>query len=392
MQDTKTSVFDNSLIWFGAAISLAEILTGTYFAELGVSKALLAIVLGHTIGFVLLFLAALIGVKTKKGSMESSAFSFGLYGSKFFALLNVIQLLGWTSIMIYQGGLAASSVVPLKSYLWIIVIAAFIILWIVLGLEKIHLINKFVMAALFILCAILAIKIFGSGSVSSVESTGLTFGAALELSIAMPLSWLPLIADYTSKAESGFASSLASSAIYSIASACMYILGMFAVLCSGAFDLSEILGLMGFGVGALLIVIASTVTTTFLDAYSGGISASAISSSINPKLSASIITIIGAIAAIALVPDDFTEFLYFIGSVFAPMIAILISEFFILKNTDNNKKFSVKNTCIWFVGFLIYRLLIGLNSPIGASIPAIVIVIAISVMVHLVYKKVSHSN
>ncbi len=51
----STSVFENGLIWFGAAVSMAEILTGTYFASLGFFKGLFAIILGHIIGCILLF-------------------------------------------------------------------------------------------------------------------------------------------------------------------------------------------------------------------------------------------------------------------------------------------------------------------------------------------------
>ena len=54
MNGKKTSVFENGLIWFGAGVSLAEILTGTYFAPLGFGKGLLAILLGHVIGCVML--------------------------------------------------------------------------------------------------------------------------------------------------------------------------------------------------------------------------------------------------------------------------------------------------------------------------------------------------
>ena len=50
MAEKRTSVFENGLIWFGAAVSIAEILTGTYFAPLGFSKGLLAIIVGHVIG------------------------------------------------------------------------------------------------------------------------------------------------------------------------------------------------------------------------------------------------------------------------------------------------------------------------------------------------------
>ena len=50
MSEKRTSVFSNGLIWFGAGVSLAEILTGTYFAPLGFGRAMAAILLGHLIG------------------------------------------------------------------------------------------------------------------------------------------------------------------------------------------------------------------------------------------------------------------------------------------------------------------------------------------------------
>ncbi|MCD7869237.1 MAG: putative hydroxymethylpyrimidine transporter CytX, partial [Enterocloster clostridioformis] len=46
MKEKGTSVSANSLIWFGAGVSIAEILTGTYLAPLGFGKGLAAIVLG----------------------------------------------------------------------------------------------------------------------------------------------------------------------------------------------------------------------------------------------------------------------------------------------------------------------------------------------------------
>ena len=65
----KTSVLQNGLIWFGAGVSIAEILTGTYFAPLGFGKGLAAILLGHLIGCTLLYLAGLIGGKTGLSAM-----------------------------------------------------------------------------------------------------------------------------------------------------------------------------------------------------------------------------------------------------------------------------------------------------------------------------------
>ncbi len=53
MEQKKTSTLSNGLIWFGAGVSIAEILTGTYFGELGFKKGILAIFIGHIIGCVL---------------------------------------------------------------------------------------------------------------------------------------------------------------------------------------------------------------------------------------------------------------------------------------------------------------------------------------------------
>ena len=66
----KTSTFQNGLIWFGAGVSIAEILTGTYFAPLGMGKGILAIVVGHVIGCALFFFAGLIGGRTGLSANE----------------------------------------------------------------------------------------------------------------------------------------------------------------------------------------------------------------------------------------------------------------------------------------------------------------------------------
>ena len=110
MKEKRTSIFENGLIWFGAGVSLAEILTGTAFAPLGFQKGILAIIIGHIIGCTMLFLAGVIGGKTRRSAMETVKMSFGQNGGVFFSFLNVFQLVGWTAIMIYDGALAADGV------------------------------------------------------------------------------------------------------------------------------------------------------------------------------------------------------------------------------------------------------------------------------------------
>ena len=106
----KTSVFANSLIWFGAAVSIAEMLTGTFIAPLGFGRGIAAILVGHLIGCALMYLAGLIGANTEKSAMETVKRSFGQKGAVLFALLNVLQLVGWTAIMVKSGAAAAVTV------------------------------------------------------------------------------------------------------------------------------------------------------------------------------------------------------------------------------------------------------------------------------------------
>ena len=121
MAEKRTSIFDNALIWFGAGVSLAEILTGTFLAPLGFSRGLLSIIVGHVIGCFLLFLAGYMGGKKRMSAMETVTLSFGGKGAFLFAILNVLQLVGWTAIMIYDGALAANGALACGKWVWALV-------------------------------------------------------------------------------------------------------------------------------------------------------------------------------------------------------------------------------------------------------------------------------
>ena len=147
----------------------------------------------------------------------------------------------------------------------------------------------------------------------------------------MPLSWLPLISDYTRNAKKPFLATAVSSAVYFFVSSWMYIIGLGAALYTGENDIAAIMVKAGFGIAALIIIVFSTVTTTYLDAYSAGVSCESISGRINEKSAALIVCVLGVVLAIFTPITRLEEFLYFIGSVFSPMIAIQIVDYFIFK-------------------------------------------------------------
>ena len=382
VESRKTTVLENGMIWFGAGVSIAEILTGTYFASLGFQKGIIAIVTGHIIGCIMMFLAGLIGARTEKSAMETVKLSFGNQGGKLFAILNVLQLMGWTGIMIYDGGLSADGMLGISAKIWCVVIGLLVMAWIAFGVTRLDKLNFAAMALLFILTVVLCVVIFGHSSQSGVMvDDSMSFGAAVELAVAMPLSWLPVISDYTREAEKPVRATAVSVVTYGLVSCWMYVIGMGAAILTGESDIASIMVKAGLGAAGLLIIVFSTVTTTFLDAFSAGVSAESVFGGLKGKYMGIAAAVIGTVAAVIFPMDDITDFLYLIGSVFAPMIAIQITDQFILGGRQTKSDFDWPALIVWVIGFAAYRYLMGVDLPLGNTLPDMVITVIICLIV-----------
>jgi len=388
MESYKTSTLSNGLLWFGAAVSIAEIFTGTLFVPLGFAKGFFAIIAGHIIGCILLYYAGIIGAKSGKSSMESVGLSFGNKGRNFFALLNVLQLVGWTAVMIIQGSRAIgvmlnTSIGVQADLLWCVIIGAAILVWVIIGPKNLEKVNIVAVGGLFILTILLGFTVFKGGSQTNISGE-LSFGSAIELSIAMPLSWLPLISDYTKDAKHPLTAARVSVITYFAGSIFMYTIGLGAAIFTGESDIAVIMYKAGFGILGVLIILFSTVTTTYLDVYSAGVSIKTINGRLSERTMAILVCIIGTTIAIFAPFEQYENFLYLIGSVFAPMIAVLIADYFILKKDKLKESADVANFLIWFVGFAIYRVLLNMDIVIGSTIP----VMAVTVIICLVTDKI----
>lgn len=397
MEENKTSVLSNGLIWFGAGVSMSEILTGTYFAPLGIKTGLFAILIGHIIGGILLFLAGYLGAKTRNNAMETVAVSFGRKGNLPFSVLNILQLAGWLAILNYDGALAANGIFSVGAGVWCAVIGVLLLLWVLVGLKRLEKINMVAMTALFLMTLVLCFVIVTRGNFgtlfngSSVNKDVLTFGAAIELSAAMPLSWIPVISDYTSNSTKPVKATVVSTIVYCLVSCWMYLIGMSAAIGMGTSDIAQISLRAGLGVVGLLIILFSTVTTNFLAAHSAGVSGEVIGESfskhINGKYLSILVVLLGTIAAILYPMDNIEDFLYLINSVFAPMIAVMIADFFFNKKRSVTKEWDWTNLIVWLIGLSLYRVLMHVDIVIGYTLPDIVITAILCVIVHRILPK-----
>ena len=375
------------LIWFGAAVSLAEILTGTFFAPLGLELGLAAILVGHVIGGALFWLVSFVSAKTGASAMRAVARSFGRAGAGAFSLANVVQLVGWTAIMIMSGATAATLLVPqLGTVGWCAIIGVLIVAWIAIGVKRMGRIQSVAAMLLLALTFVVSSVVFGSGgsAAPAADGGGLSFGAAVELACAMPLSWLPVAGDYLREAKHPAAGAAAASIAYTVGSCWMFAIGLGCALFAGSDDIAVVLAQAGLGIVGVLVVVFSTVTTTFLDAQSAGVSAESVSKRLDARACGIAAAIVGCVLAMFAPVGDFEEFLYLIGSVFSPMATIVCVDYFVLHRDRTATAVDWRNVVLWALGFILYRISLAWDIPCGNTLPVMAAIAIAAVAVNAI--------
>ncbi len=375
--ENRTGLFTNMIIWFGVAISVSEIQAGIQIGSAAPLNSIwVPLILGHIIGGVLLYFVGLIGARLRVNAMESIKSTFGNFGSKFFATLNVLQLIAWVAVLNAQGALALMGLnIPISFALTCIILAILIAIWVYVGLKRTSKITSIIMIILTALLVILSVKLLGINGNQLIpvsNSATLTFWNIFEISIAMPISWLPVISDYTKDVENPKKATALSALAYTVASLWMYFIGI-EVVCIGTVDISQAILISGLGVQGVIILVLSTVTTNFLATNSAGESAKAIFNRLDPKIAGVIVSFLSAILAISGIMDHYISFLYLISSVFAPMASVLVVSFY-FGNGNNEAKDWYWNIFSWFVGFVVYQITAGLDSIfLGPTLIAVIV-------------------
>jgi len=230
---------------------------------------------------------------------------------------------------------------------------------------------------LFLLTIILSTIIFSNHELFTKQVVGdMSFGFGIELAVIMPLSWLPLISDYTRFAKSRRDGAWGSWLGYFFGSSWMYIIGLGAAIIASDADPAAMLLAANLGIVALGIIVLATVTTTFLDAYSAGVTFLNIFPKLNEKTVALVMTGIGTGLAIIVNIEQYEHFLYAIGSVFAPLFAILLTDYFLLKNKKIQPELLINwgTLLLCAVGTALYYRFIKLDFVLGSTIPVMLII------------------
>jgi NCS1 family nucleobase:cation symporter-1 len=389
---------DFLVLWGDLGIGLLVMLAGTFLVPgLGLLPALLAVVVGGGAGALLLGLVGTAGGTTGVPTMVLLRPVLGLRGSYVPTVLNVLQLIGWTIFEFVVMGVAASAIAHSvfrsgSFYVWTAVFAVIVVLMGVGGpigvvrqwLEKFAV---WIALATGIWLTIFVLTQFDLPDLLRKAGNGsLTFGIGVDIAIALPISWLPLVADYNRFARSSRRGFLGTAIGFFVTNTWFLALG--AVLFQGARgvpqDPSMFAVSIAFTAGwiALLILLADETHNAWADLYSSAVSLQ----NLFPRLKQRwlIVALGAACLAVALVVDitRYQNFLFVIGSVFVPLFGILAADYFVLRRRRYRVEelyrsrgaywytggVNIPAIIVWAVGVLAYH--VANPGTLGAIFPA----------------------
>jgi nucleobase:cation symporter-1, NCS1 family len=343
------SGFDLAILWGDLGIGLLVLVTGALLVPgLGFPTAMVAVVLGSIIGVALLALAGVAGADHGLPAMVLFRSSLGVRGSWVPSVIQVLQMVGWTAVELWAMSYVADLVIErLFGFsarpLWLVLAALLcttLALWGPVGVTRVWM-ERFGAWLILGIVALVSVMVLVQGGLTSALRTPAaggfpTFGAALDLVIAMPVSWLPLVADYNRYAARPRGAFFGTFIGYLVANVWLYGLGALLVLEAGAEPspagiATGILAIAGGTVAGLSFLAGLLVGETdeaFANIYSGAVALQNVFPSI-PRRPASIgIAATGTLLAAYFTMDRYESFLFLLGSVFVPLFGVLAADYF----------------------------------------------------------------
>jgi len=336
---------DLGVLWFDLSVGLLVMVTGALLVPaLGLPKALLAIVVGSLIGCVPLALVALAGEREGVPTMVLLRPVLGERGSFVPSALNVIQLLGWTAVEFWVMGevanVASARLFGFESRVFWLAVVALACTALAVGgpvLVVRRWLERFGIWVLLGTAVWITIEVLAAGDPGAIWGVpgegGLPFWLAVDLVIVMPVSWLPLAADYNRFARPDSRGALGTYVGYLVGNVWFYALGALLVLAAGAgADAigigSSVVALAGGGL-VLLALLVGESDNAFADIYSAAVSTQNVAPETPQRKLAVAIAAAAFVIALAFNIERYELFLLLIGSVFVPLAAVFLASYFV---------------------------------------------------------------
>jgi nucleobase:cation symporter-1, NCS1 family len=384
---------DYFILWSSLGVGLLVLSAGSFLSQASFLDAILAISIGSAAGSILLALAGKIGSDHGIPSLITMRPAFGIRGSYLPAILNILQLVGWTTFEIMIMARAAytltGSIMPY--YFWAAIFGALVALLGIAGPLNVvrQWIGKFALWIAYGTSAIIIFNLINSTDITDLVSShgeGLSFFSALDLVIAMPVSWMPLVADYNRFSKKS------KNALWGtfIGFTMTNILFYFGGVLLGTSDVLAIVAAiqaMFFGF-LMLLLIVDEADNAFADVYSASVSTQDIFPKISQKYLIVGFTALSTMLAMLVSVQQYEVFLLLIGAIFVPLFGVVLTDYYVVKRQKYTEEMlyahrsklgiGVPAIIAWTLGALLNYILSPLSPiympqlpDIGATIPSL---------------------
>ncbi|MGZ4354507.1 MAG: cytosine permease [Gaiellaceae bacterium] len=374
---------DTGLLWGSLGMSLLVVVAGVLLVPaLSLRDALLAILVGGVVGNLMLALAALIGTDARVPGMVLLRAPLGRHGSYLATAVNVAQNVGWTVFELIVIATAASALSDRLfgwsgKWLWTLAAAAATTALALIG--PVTFVRRWVRkVAIWVVLASLAYLTWWAIDGAHLHALwsqpgkgGLSFWAGVDLTIAMPVSWLPLVADYTRFSRSRSSSFAGTFVGYLIPNVWLYALGAVLLLSRGLADAPSLLtAIAGAGAGAGLALVALGIDETkepFANVYSAAVSIQNLLPRVPQRLLILVVAAGSTLGALAIDLTRYMSFLFLLGSAFVPLFGVLLADWLLAgahysrDDVFHAPALRVELIAAWIAGFCLYQWL----EPVG---------------------------
>ena len=351
-------------LWGNLGISLLLPVAASYvvLAARPLSVTLLAIVVGACIGSVLLGLGAVPGARERVPAMVLLRGVLGRHASALPTVLNLIQCVGWATFEILIIAEAAARALGTPRWPFVIAAGAVATAMALRPVGAMRVLARYAVWLALAAVVYLFVRVL-SHPLPPLRGGGATsFWAAVDIVIALPVSWFPLAADYTRHVRSGRAAFTGSAVGYGAATIAFFTLGVLALASYGAEGLDVIGALVAvpFGAMSVLVLVVVEVDEAFANIYSTAMSAQNLVSRLDRRILAGGVGALATVLALSFDITAYEAFLFLIGAVFVPLVGVFVVAYYLLPR----ERWDVSDTAptrpamllAWAAGFVAYQL------------------------------------
>lgn len=385
-------------LWFSLGVGLLVMQVGAYLVPaVGPRDALIAIILGSVIGAGLLAWTAKLGADSGLTSAGLMHHTYGSLFAKLPIILNIVQLVGWTTfeLVVMRDGTAAiakqSFGLDLSGFggivattaIWGAVLCALIGASMLTTVRK--LIGKFALPLVVISLVWLTVQFGGQIAAKGFDAFwnnpgkgGMGLLSAMDLVIAMPVSWLPLIADYARHGKDGKSALSGTWLGYALANIWCYSLGvMIVTMATPGTDLVTALLLAQGGLIALGFILFDEIDNAYGDVYSGAVNSHSLLAQWSIRQWGFAIAVMCSVLALFLPMHSIEPFLLMLSSVFVPLYGVILGRLALApyspatSSQTAGAQVNVSAAAIWIAGIVLYHLLAKLAPQFGSALPTL---------------------